>query len=91
MTGFDMNSVYDESVRDLKRIEEGLANTLRKLREEIEKLEKEKASLFEEIEDLKVMGKKRVDKLRGEVKTLREEVELFRKLADTSAENTLTE
>ena len=86
-----MKNAYNESVRDLKKIEEGLANTLRKLREEIEKLEEEKASLFEEIEDLKVMGKERVDKLRGEVKTLRDEVELFRKLADTSAENTLTE
>ena len=86
-----MKNAYNESVRDLKKIEEGLANTMRKLREEIGKLEKEKASLFEEIGDLKVMGKERVDKLRGEVKTLREEVELFRKLADTSAENTLTE
>jgi CHAD domain-containing protein len=85
-----MRNVYNESVHDLKRIEEGLTNTLRKLRKEIEKLENEKANLFEEIENLKVIGKERVDKLRGEVKTLREEVELFKELAGTSAENILT-
>lgn len=80
-----------ERVHELKRIEGGLANTLRNLREELKKLEREKASLFEEIEGLKARGKERVDKLREEVETLREEVKVFRQLIDTSAEDTFRE
>lgn len=80
-----------ENVHELKRINGGLANVLRKLREEIEKLEREKANLFKEIEGLKATGKERVSTLREEIETLRGEVKVFRKLVDTSPEKTLGE
>lgn len=80
-----------ENVRELKRINGGLANTLRKLREEIEKLEREKADLFKEIEGLKATGKERVSTLREEIETLRGEVKVFRKLIDTSPEKAFLE
>jgi len=72
-----------EGVREMKKIKRGLANTLKELREEIEKLEREKASLFDEIEDLKARGTEKVDKLRGEVQTLREDVKMLREIVDT--------
>ena len=72
----------------MKRINGGLFNTLRELRVEIEKLEKEKANLFKEIEGLKARGKERASTLREEIETLRGEVKVFRKLIDTSPEKT---
>ncbi len=80
-----------ESVCELQRINGGLANTLRKLRDEIERLEKEKADLFKEIESLKATGKERVSTLREEIETLRSEVKVFRKLIDTSPEKAFEE
>lgn len=68
----------------MKRIEGELAESLRELREEIEKLEDAKAGLLGEIENLKAQGKERVDQLREEVETLREEVAAFRSLIDTT-------
>jgi len=83
--GTDTTSI-SENVQELKRINGGLDNTLRKLREEIEKLEREKADLFKEIKGLKATGKERVSTLREEIETLRGEVKVFRKLIDTSPE-----
>jgi chromosome segregation ATPase len=80
-----------ESLRELKGINGGLSNTLRKLRVEIEKLEKEKADLFKEIDGLKATGKERVSTLREEIETLRGEVKVFRKLIDTSPEKAFGE
>lgn len=58
----------------MKSIEGEFVKTLRKLREEIEKLERQKASLFEEIEDLRAKAEERANKLRDEVETLQKEV-----------------
>jgi len=60
---------------------------LRELREEIESLGKEKASLFQEVENLKVKGEITANKLRDEVEMLRKEVEALKIAIDNSEES----
>jgi len=67
-------------IEEIKGIEKGLMQTLRNLREKIEKLENEKTDLLEEIEKLRKVGEERADALEREVATLRKEVESMRKL-----------
>jgi predicted nucleic acid-binding Zn-ribbon protein len=57
---------------------EYFVKTLKELREEIEKLGKEKASLFEEIEDLRARGETTANRLRDEVDMLRREVDALK-------------
>jgi len=57
---------------------------LRDLREEIENLGKEKASLFQEVENLKVKGELTANKLRDEVEMLRKEVEALKIVINNS-------
>ena len=66
-----------EKIRD---IEEGLMQTLKKLRERIETLESEKANLLKEIEQLKKAAEKKADTLEDEVSSLREEVKSLKEL-----------
>jgi len=54
--------------------------TLRSVREKIEKLESEKASLLEEIDKLKKVGEKKASALEEEIATLRKEVESLKEL-----------
>ena len=54
--------------------------TLRSLREKIEKLESEKADLLGEIEKLRKVGEEKASALETEVATLRKEVESLKKL-----------
>jgi len=54
--------------------------TLRGIREKIEKLESEKADLLEEIEKLRKAGEEKASALESEVATLRKEVESLKKL-----------
>jgi len=67
-------------IKEIKGIEEGLMQTLRSLREKIEKLETEKADLLEEIEKLREAGEEKASALEKEVTTLRKEVESLKKL-----------
>ena len=66
-----------EKIRD---IEEGLMQTLKKLRKRIETLESEKADLLMEIEELKKKAEKKAETLEGEVSSLREEVKSLKEL-----------
>jgi len=67
-------------IEEIKGIEKGLMQTLRNVREKIEKLESEKVDLLAEIENLRKVGEERANALEREVATLREEVELMKKL-----------
>ena len=60
-------------VEKIKEIREGLTQTLRALREKINTLETERASLLVEIEQLKKVAESRANALEVEVKQLREE------------------
>jgi predicted nucleic acid-binding Zn-ribbon protein len=66
-------------IEEIKGIEKGLMQTLRNVREKIEKLESEKVDLLAEIENLRKAGEERANALEREVATLREEVELMKK------------
>ncbi len=67
-------------IEEIKGIEKGLMQTLRSLREKIEKLESEKADLLAEIEKLRKAGEEKASALETEVATLRKEVESLRTL-----------
>ena len=67
-------------IKEIKGIEEGLMQTLRSLREKIEKLESEKADLLGDIEKLRKVGEEKASALETEVATLRKEVESLKKL-----------
>ena len=67
-------------IKEIKGIEKGLMQTLRNLREKIEKLESEKADLLAEIEKLREMGKEKANALEREVATLRKEVKSMKEL-----------
>ena len=67
-------------IEEIKGIEKGLMQTLRNLREKIEKLESEKADLLAEIEKLRKVGEERASALEREVATLRKEVESMKEL-----------
>ena len=67
-------------IEEIKGIEEGLMQTLRSLREKIEKLETEKTDLLEEIEKLRTAGEEKANTLEKEVTTLKKEVESLKKL-----------
>ncbi len=67
-------------VKEIKGIEKGLMQTLRGLREKIEKLESEKADFLAEIERLRKVGEEKASGLEKEVATLRKEVESLKKL-----------
>ncbi|MDH5701972.1 MAG: hypothetical protein OEZ12_04270 [Candidatus Bathyarchaeota archaeon] len=56
--------------------------TLRSLREKIEKLESEKTDLLEEIAKLKQAGEEKASALEEEVTTLRKEAESLKKLLE---------
>jgi len=59
-----------------------LMQTLRSLRERIEKLESEKTDLLEEIAKLKQVGEEKASALEEEVATLRKEAESLKKLLE---------
>ena len=67
-------------IKEIKGIEKGLMQTLRSLREKIEKLESEKADLLGEIEKLRKVGAGKASALEEEVSTLRKEVKSLKKL-----------
>ena len=73
-------------VEKIKEIREGLTQTLRTLREKINTLETERASLLMEIEQLKKVAGSRANALEVEVKQLREEIKSLRELLDVSGE-----
>jgi len=54
--------------------------SIRNLREKIEKLEKEKSGLLAEIESLKEKGEAKASELENEVTTLRKEVKALERL-----------
>jgi len=67
-------------IEEIKGIEKGLMQTLRSLREKIEKLESEKADLLAEIEKLRKAGEEKASALETEVATLRKEVKSLKEL-----------
>ncbi len=67
-------------IKEIKGIEKGLMQTLRSLREKIEKLESEKADLLGEIGKLRQVGEEKASTLEEEVATLRKEVKSLKKL-----------
>ena len=67
-------------VKEIKGIEKGLMQTLRNLREKIEKLESEKADLLAEIEKLRKAGEEKASALETEIATLRKEVKSMKEL-----------
>jgi len=67
-------------IAEIKRIETGLMQNLRKLREKIEKLENDKADLMAEIEELREAGEKKASTLEEEVTTLKKEAKSLKKL-----------
>ncbi len=71
-------------IEEIKRIETGLMQTLKNLREKIEKLENEKADLMAEIEELRKAGEKKASALEKEVTTLRKEAKSLKKLLESS-------
>jgi len=73
-------------VKKIKEIREGLTQTLRALREKINTLETERASLLVEIEQLKKVAESRANALEVEVKQLREEIKSLRELLGVSEE-----
>ena len=70
----------------LKDIHDGLTQTLRTLREKIEKFETERTSLTGEIEKLKKVAESRANALETEVNQLREELKSLRDLLGASEE-----
>lgn len=70
-------------IEEIKRIEMGLMQNLKNLREKIEKLENEKADLMAEIEELRKAGEKKASTLEEEVTTLRKEVKSLKKLLES--------
>ena len=67
-------------IKEIKGIEKGLMQTLRSLREKIEKLESEKGDLLAEIEKLRKAGEEKASALETEVATLRKEVKSLKEL-----------
>ena len=61
-------------VTEIKVIERRLVNTLRDLKDKIEKLKLQRSELLDEIEGLKKAGEEKANKLEKEVASLREEV-----------------
>jgi DNA repair exonuclease SbcCD ATPase subunit len=73
-------------VERIKEIREGLKQTLRVLREKINRLETERASLLVDIEKLKKVAEARANALEVDVKELREELRSLRELLGGSEE-----
>ena len=71
-------------IEEIKRIETGLVQTLRELRQKIQKLENDKADLMAEIEELRKAGEKKASALEKEVTTLRKEAKSLKKLLESS-------
>ncbi len=71
-------------VDKVKEIHEGLTQTLRVLREKINTLETERATLLVEIEQLKKVAESRANALEVEVKQLRDEIKSLRELLGDS-------
>jgi len=67
-------------IEEIKGIGEGLMQTLRNVRERIEKLESERADLLAEIEKFRKAGEEKASALEREVATLRKEVKLMKEL-----------
>ena len=81
----DLNNVK-VLVERIQEIREGLKRTLRVLREKIERLETERASLLGDIEELKKVAEARANALEVDVKELREELRSMRELLGVSEE-----
>jgi len=64
----------------MESAKEDLVNVLRDLREKIETLEGERASLLAETKDLRNMAEARASKLKSEVATLKKEVKALKEL-----------
>jgi len=62
--------------------------SIRNLREKIEKLEKEKSGLLAEIESLKEKGEAKARELENEVTTLRKEVKALERLLNVKEKGT---
>ncbi len=71
-----------EMTERIQGIEEGLRQTLRTLREKIETLEREKADLLKEIEELKKAAEEKAEALEGEVAMLRREARELKDLLE---------
>ncbi len=71
-----------EMAERIQGIEEGLRQTLRTLREKIETLEREKADLLKEIEELKKAAEEKAEALEGEVAMLRREARELKDLLE---------
>lgn len=67
-------------VNRVSEIREGLVQTLRTLRERINKLETERGSLLVEIEKLKKAGETRAKNLEAEISDLRKEIKAMKEL-----------
>lgn len=76
----------EDLVIKLKKIHEGLTQTLRTLRKKITTLEIERTSLLVEIEKLKKVAESRANALEDEVNQLREELKSLRELLGSSEE-----
>lgn len=72
----------------LKNTEKKFMELLRKLREKIETLEKEKSGLLAEIESLKEKGEAKARELENEVTVLRKEVKALETLLNIKEKNT---
>jgi len=72
----------------LKNTEKKFMELLRNLREKIETLEKEKAGLLAEIENLKEKGEAKARDLENEVKALRKEVKALEILLSAKEKST---
>ena len=73
-------------VEKVKEIREGLTQTLRVLREKINTLETERATLLVDIEQLKKVAESRANALEVKVKQLRDEIKSLRDLLGDSEE-----
>ncbi len=74
-----------ELVDRIRGIRDGFVHTLAILREKIGTLEKERAALLVEVEDLRRVAESRASALESEINQLREEIRSLRELLDLSS------
>ena len=74
-----------ELVERIKSIREGFVQTLTTLRSKMSTLERERAGILVEVEELKSAAESRVNALEDEVKQLREEIKSLKELFDPNS------